>query len=89
MPKQEEVREGMIDQLGLIFPISRDIATKAAVELLKTLHSKGVVIKVDRGLPKNPYTIRVCIETYDRSCRRLLNAGYVAVEPLIKEVSNG
>lgn len=88
MTKQEELREEMIDQLGLIFPISRDITTKATVELLKALHSQGVVIKVDRELPplisRDMYDKKE-IEIAIKQARLMLRAGYVAVEPLIKE----
>ncbi len=35
------------------------------------------VVDREAELPSDPFTIRVCCETYARSCRRLLKAGYV------------
>jgi len=59
--------------------------------LMKRLTDLGVVIKVDRELPEllesefcvEPYSLNPY--SYDAAQRDMLKAGYVAVEPLIKE----
>ena len=53
------------------------------------LHSQGVVIKVKRELPewvKSEYWNARSGNVYAGSQQEMLNAGYVAVEPLIKEI---
>lgn len=69
---------------------------KASEKILSYLHSQGVVIKVDRELPEIKPFIRnewTAHDTQDECYQngqaymlmRLKEAGYVAVEPLIKE----
>ncbi len=93
MTKQEEIREG-IESLfkGSMSAIIHDFQFHELTSdwrkeftnrVLKYLHSQGVVIKVDKELPFlwDGYTM-------DGYIRELIEAGYVAVEPLIKESKN-
>ena len=82
MAKQEEIREGIEETLHASVSVLHDFSfhfirresrEELADRILKYLHSQGVVIKVDRAVPD------------DRFHRDLRMAGYVAVEPLIKE----
>ncbi len=97
MNKQEEIREG-IAQYNYYYPDGKPRIRKnwgllsveekkpyldvARLQVFK-LHSQGVVIKVDRELPK-------CVFHEDQMLMEvdcpLHNAGYEAVEPLIKTV---
>ena len=103
MTKQEEIREGMRSRLTYTFDFTTDEIT---TEILSYLHSQGVVLKVDRELPKldllaidwvcplnhNPTTPyeKGEVERLKRFAQDvLIYAGYVAVEPLIKEEVNG
>lgn len=59
-----------------------------AKEHLQFLHSKGVVIKVDRELPPNPYGRPLLYSgehqpVYRMAQQDMINAGYVAVGELI------
>ena len=85
MTKQEEIREGMENVIRGYEGAERwsGVITDG---LLGYLHSQGVVIKVDRELPDMPCYSHTREKTaYSRSQEDMLNAGYVAVEPLIKE----
>ena len=59
--------------------------------LIEKLTEKGIVIKVERELPGNAYgkgkykSILLPMEAFAEGQSSLLKAGYVAVEPLIKE----
>ena len=95
MAKQEEIREGIKDSLlfdmKLISPmVSKELefnANELAKEILTYLHSKGVVIKVDKELPrfkvKNRHPEELKIGWHVQ--RAMLDAGFTATEPLIKE----
>ena len=109
MTKQEEVREGIIKNLNefrweLQKPnvlINTDTLVMLqgafADKILKDESSQGVVLKVERELPKNPYPelekgmgrnrhyARVRHHSYTEGQKGMLKAGFVAVEPLIKE----
>ncbi len=55
-----------------------------ADELIKYLHSQGVVRKVERELPSRFLIItRSPQNAYEQAQRDMLKSGYVAVEPLI------
>lgn len=69
-----------------------------ADEILGYLHSEGVVIKVDRELPQNPYvdsyqgndpeaqSVNDAAEwSYEEAQKDMKKAGFEAVGPLIKE----
>jgi len=58
-----------------------------ARELVAYLHSQRLVIQVDRELPNKEavWDYRGRPEVYDDVKQSMLEAGYVAVEPLIKE----
>lgn len=67
---------------------------RLAASILQDLHSQGCVLKVDRELPKNPFhELELVDDVYIHRSRKIhraaqqymLNAGYVAVEPLIEE----
>jgi len=73
------------------------LTLKGLEELFTYLHSQGVVIKVDRELPKYPYPLVTQVtggmevvdtwqKIYDETQQGMLEVGYVAVEPIIKEV---
>lgn len=78
----------------------KDQDRKWADRSLGSLHSQGVVIKVDRELPKSIYgddlpaieqlisyqTLSKMRDAEESAQRRMLDAGYVAVEPLIEGV---
>ena len=86
MTKQEEIKKGL-------YQLARETKTSCIYgdiieDILNYLHSQGCVLKVDRELPN----IATC-EDY-ALCREfchtieqlnMLKAGYVAIEPLIKE----
>ncbi len=92
MTKQEKVREGMSD---ILFRKGRGKWYKDEIinELLAFLHSQGVVVKVERELPKNPIKTAsnyrrgfsqlydAMADKYDQAQEDM--AGYEAVESLI------
>ena len=94
MAKQEEIREGMdwVSALARIIIESTLVPpetpywliVKLARDILKYQTSKGMVIKVDKELPTCAYWSYRDIAT-DPKVVAMLKAGYVAVEPLIKE----
>ena len=69
MTKQEEIKSG-ISEIAEEYWYSSLMVTR---KVLEYLHSQGVVIKVDKEMPHG--TIHC----------DMLKAGYVPVEPLIKE----
>lgn len=101
--KQEEIREGIKNFVSTITEGGEDGAELReddwdgswADSILKYLHSQGVVLKVDKELPKNPHGftdrerrlhLYECCESCHKAEREsMLKAGYVAIEPLIKE----
>jgi len=90
---REKIREGLKtffkewDESGMItFDCEcaecisdRDIFINALCEYL---HSQGLVLKVERELPKNPCFTSGYIANYERSQEDMLEAGYEAVIPL-------
>ena len=66
-----------------------------ASDILSYLHSQGAVIKVGGELPQNPHELHkrgtyyyeipdlTIFNVYNQAQQDMLNAGYVAVEPLI------
>ena len=99
MTKQEEIREVIdahTDDVCLYqdspcefrgsygYCISTDDAYKC---LMKRLSEIGVVIKVDRELPESCHTVKGehAHGYYEYGQEDMLKAGYVAVEPLIKQ----
>ena len=99
MATREEIEKALARELRDLKHKSYD-SLQAAQWILGILSSQGVVIKVDRELPDNPYKRKPRVEGYDLDYRQdldiasfftqraMLEAGYVAVEPLIKEVKN-
>ncbi|KKL09581.1 hypothetical protein LCGC14_2564430 [marine sediment metagenome] len=97
MTKQQEIREWIEMHLRLA-PVPLDDIESATTTLLAYLHSKGVVIKVDRELP-DPYKpvdmgdgIRMGtkwresqqeLPAYLEAQQDMVNDGYVAVEELV------
>ena len=88
MTKQDEIREKIeeIFRNDTQYP-SWDKATDA---VLNYLHSQGVVIKVEKELPTIDWMDGRAIDRdspgfrgYQVAQQQMLNAGYVAVEPLI------
>lgn len=101
--KQEEIKEGVkdiiIDNSGNISCLYTEprnlhveLCLNIADKILSYLHSQGVVIKVDRELPKIPikafenYKEHELGEKCRLTQRDMLKSGYVAVEALIREV---
>lgn len=88
MTKQEEIREGMValfHEMGLGETIDSETFQQ---RILFYLHSQGVVIKVERELPKVRYTVKVYDNTDSRNIgyafrKAYEQAGYVATEPLV------
>ena len=80
--KREEIQIGLRKFIsdkgwrGLNFIEAEEVLTSY-------LHSQGVVIKVDRELPK-----KICNTCKFMTGQEFLDSGYVAVKPLIKEVAN-
>ena len=96
MDKQEEIRKGIIDRLVFSTSLSRYGAGIEADFILRKQASQGAVIKVEKELPVNPCEKceldlsrechNVCMErTQYEIAVKMLKAGFVAVEPLIKE----
>ena len=98
MTKQEEVKEGVQELIDKCYGSRNPDYPKLIIfrpqkflnELFPYLHSQGVVIKTERELPKVEWTL-TGIETPSQAQKiskafRKAYAGYVAVEPLIKEV---
>jgi len=88
LTKQEEIRKGIetiISDQGYYFPWG-----KTAQEILAYLHSQGVVIKVEKELPSDKNLYGVAKDNMAAGCYYhgqidMKEAGYVAVEPIIKE----
>jgi len=94
MTKQEEIREMVITNIAKACPklLGKDIVTLAD-KIIRDEASQGVVIKVDKKLPElKDYSHHLFSDTNEAvffgqySMRAdFVDAGYVAVEPLIKE----
>lgn len=100
MTKQEEIRRELYirslkyfkDFQDALYNGGESCPTQCLVdELLEYLHSKGVVIKVERELPPSmanevDWSGKVNWQAgYDHAEARYRLAGYEAVEPLVKE----
>ncbi len=87
MTKQEEVRDGLqkiVDGYDSTLPIDKPCPhCEVVIKILNYLHSKGVVIKVDRELPPAPWAVYRIDEIAGKTQQSMLKAGYVAVEELI------
>ena len=85
MTRQEEISEGLRWQLAQV-TLDSEIATMVALDWLS---SKGVVIKVNRELPRldtSGYSVGdFNLASYTQSLLTSLwvNSGYVAVVPLV------
>ncbi len=97
---QEKIMKGMAKQLAQFDGQDWDALSLEAQGTYKGraivlgchLHSQGVVIKVDRELPDKPLAddwaeaIKAPRNAfYELAQKDMLKAGYVAVEPLVKE----
>jgi len=99
MSRQEKILEEISNKayrtfVGVFPELDRDVLVATgdllAKIVIRYLHENNVVIKVDKELPEPPFD--VSSDTYrwkKQMCRivqsDMLKAGYVAVEPLIKE----
>ena len=101
MTKQEEIREGIQEIIArklFVGEVTQHMGTtlsldNMAKEIVKYLHSQGVVVKAVGELPKNrqvagQYVAHPHFEpthgAIDEAQQDMLKAGYVAVEPLIQ-----
>ena len=94
MTKQEEIREGIASYIRLYNGTSTTASEFTSKAILEYLHSQGVVLKVDKELPINPYRFNVHLdagiydglyrEKYFEAQQGMVNAGFTAVEPLIE-----
>ena len=87
MATREEIREGILRLIHLKNGNQTIIEDDVELcnEIFQYLHSQGVVIKVERELPKDEDYDYYEDEAFDDGQRSMVEAGYVAVEPLIKE----
>ena len=88
MPTREEIREGILKVIGDLYyeKYGKDMVhteqdDEFMERLFNFLHSQGVVIKVDN---QTLWYIEAS-EAYKQGQKDLLEAGYVAWKPLIKE----
>lgn len=89
MTKQDEIRKEIDTHIQFVIMAAylagqtradvRDTKEKCTAYLKDALHSQGVVIKVDRELPNIQF-----IKGNRAFVRAVKEAGFVAVEPLIK-----
>ena len=99
MTKQEEIREGVITNIAKACPDMLNVDIVALTDkILKDEDSQGVVIKVDRELPYSHYVDGIfnskkkseikqntgLNNIYEKAQQDMLEAGYVAVEPLVE-----
>jgi len=89
--KKEEIRKGIediIDTDGIEIYRTFDIE-KLCAGILKYLHSKGVVIKVEGELPALGFeNSKAGVERFQLKLdtrKEMFKAGYVAVESLVNE----
>ena len=90
MATREEIRLEIADILGKNWGDNWEVHNRVAKEITTYLHSQGVVLKVDRELPKLYEPLTATKEQNDmvrlgyNSCKQdMLRAGYVATEPLV------
>jgi len=94
---REEIREGIAKRINhndsLEWCVASEQVRLSCLQksdgILSYLHSKGVVIKVDRELPQCPYN-KLSWGDYEQSIYKqgqedMVKVGYGAFEPLIKE----
>ena len=99
MPTREEIKKFIslyLKQRFIVDELPGDECDTEVEFIFQYLHSQGVVRKVDRELPDNPYKRRPRIDGYDLDYnpnsdmagfftqQAMLEAGYAAVEPLIE-----
>ena len=91
MTQQEEIREVIANAL-LECPIENVGCDGLAQHILNKLHSQGVVLKAERELPLIPYKQETSsgkksmpYMIASSTQRNMLDAGYSATNPLIKE----
>lgn len=94
MTKQEEIMEG-VEKIFDEYDSEGDLIS----QILLYLHSRRGRIEVDRDVPHHKLFISPAfgetleqewyIRGYQQAQQDMLNAGYVAVEPIIKEETNG
>lgn len=100
MSKQEDIEEGIYKHIKNTLtmcgqnPITVEaLALDTTQDIWEELHSQGVVVKIDKELPDRVYITDldrdIELEISGHTQMDMIRAGYVAVEPLIKEVSNG
>ncbi len=90
--KQEEIREFITKDIietifGDTFGYHSGMSEIATEKIFTYLHSQGVVIKVERELPDNPYYLVQAMagdSIYNEAQQGMLRAGYTAFEPLKK-----
>ena len=90
MTKQEEIKWGIVKVAqNTYFKHDHDtVWYEMAKEILAFLHSKGVVIVVEREFPEHvlPETVMATYaQGYLNGQTTMIKAGYVFTEPLIKE----
>lgn len=87
MNRQDKIKEGVADFCRVMRAegeLRHYTPQSDADGILEFLHSQGVVIKVDRPLPDISYH-SAYPENEERYQQAMLEAGFIAVEPLINE----
>lgn len=92
MSKQEEIREGVAEILSSLEGGRGGAEYRLTDNILSYLHSQGVVIKVKKSIMDVPlpemgfdaYTREGVISKCHLTKLKILEAGYVVVEPLIE-----
>ncbi len=89
MTKQEEIKKAVKTCIAIEWDDGRPgfDGNRLTQKILEVEDTLGVVIKVDRELPKNPYSDMPDSGEwlgYGLALLDLTKAGYVAVEPLIE-----
>jgi len=105
MTKREDVKSALflVISEAMLSNFDEEDLHPLTDKALAMLDALGVVIKVDKGLPQNPYEADVeahkddnepatiddvyCMayNGFGRGVSTMLKAGYVAVEPLVKD----
>ena len=84
MTKQEKIMEGL-DELFHDMGLGETMDSETFINtILAYLHSQGVMIKVDRKFRSTRAKVSSSYNDYMLGVEDILDAGYVAVEPLIK-----
>ena len=87
MTKQEEIREGIAEDIYCATGNEKEWCLRFTEQLFRYLHSQGVVIKVDRG--SDDIQLPILKETWEGMVEDMKELGYVAVEPLMKPAPSG